>query len=84
MYFKKHFRELVREAICTNAFKQFIPNPLSSRSLSEPVDRVEEGAGNCEGAGWLGSWGSSGSQPHPFSSGAPAGWEVMGSKQSFT
>lgn len=41
----KHFRELVREAICTSTFKQFIPNPLNSRSLSEPSDRVEEGQG---------------------------------------
>lgn len=46
MYFKKHFRELVREAICTNAFKQFIPNPLNSRFLLEANHTAEEDAEN--------------------------------------
>lgn len=46
----------MREAICTNAFKQFIPNPLNSRFLSGANDIVEVGTENRERAGWLGSW----------------------------
>ena len=74
MYFQKHFRYLVREAICTSAFKQFIPNPLNSRSLSEPSDRVEEGAGNRERAGMAQQLGECGqSSPLPSSGVAAAG-----------
>lgn len=69
---------------CTNAFKQFIPNPLNSRFLSEADDIVEAGAKKCERAGWRGSWGNAGSPSPPLWSPSLAGRGVTSSNQPFT
>lgn len=49
---------MVRETICTNALKQFIPNALNSRFLSEANGVVEEDAETHKRAGRPCSWGS--------------------------